>query len=652
MNKFFKYMGCALLAALTFSACSPDEFSGADPNGLPTIGDRVITVETDQETNTAVFSLSGDFKGCYPIWYLDGKMYSILPKTSYSNMEAGTHQLEVRIMNRNGQSQGSLTDNFTFNETKVDYTQYFNKLCEKDWRIDYTEAGHMGCGEPGTDGSNWWSAGPNDKADWGVYDDRIKFAHASSDPVAGGSYSYDPGEGGTVYVNTGCSVFSEFNTNDGQDFVATVEPMTSTFELIPGKFGEEDCLYIKFPAGTLLPYVPNDQAYNEPYYRVEAMTNTRLVLVQDIGTIAWRLVFTSREDTGMPDEPDTPDAIFDWNYDASSNLWKAVDAGTAFIDVTPWFADGGWSQIGDPVWSHSGDTWELTIPEGMGGDQWQGQFPINTTLTATMDKTYNFYCLVEADNDCPGVTIKLVETDEKELEIKHDGNFFVADRHKISADKQFVYKAEGVHLSQNDAHALSLFFDFGGTPAGTHIKISKIYFEEDNSVSYDSADNLWKAVDAGSAFISVTPWFADGGWSQIGDPVWNHSGADWTLTIPEGMGSNQWQGQFPINTTLTALMSDEYDFSVTILADNDCNGVTIKLTETDEKDKDPEVKHDNNFFFADQHNIKADQPYTYKVKGKKLPMNDAHALSLFFDFGGSPIGTNIKISNIIFSKSK
>lgn len=52
------------------------------------------------------------------------------------------------------------------------------------------------------------------------------------------------------------------------------------------------------------------------------------------------------------------------------------------------------------------------------------------------------------------------------------------------------------------------------------------------------------------------------------------------------------------------------------------------------------TKHDNNFFFADRHEITADKAYTYKVTGQKLPQNDAHALSLFFDFGGTPGGTS------------
>ena len=94
-------------------------------------------------------------------------------------------------------------------------------------------------------------------------------------------------------------------------------------------------------------------------------------------------------------------------------------------------------------------------------------------------------------------------------------------------------------------------------------------------------------------------------------------------------------------------MSDSYTFSCTIEADNDSPGLTIKLTETDDADG---TKHDNNFFFADRHDVTADKAFTYKVTGANLPQNDAHALSLFFDFGGTPAGTHVKIKDIIFVK--
>ena len=632
MNKIFKYIGSALACVLAMTACSPEEFTGADQNGLPTVDGRQVSVTTDQETNTAVFTVSGDFKGCYPVWYLDGKIYSFLATGSYSSMEQGTHELEVKVMNRNGISQASAKGSFTFNETKVDFTPYFSKLCNKEWRIDYAEVGHMGCGPSGTDGSEWWKAAVNDKADWGVYDDRVSFAHSDSDPATGGSYSYNPGEGGTVYVNTGCSVFSEFNTNDGNDFMATVSAQTASYTLVPGTFNDEACLYIQFAPQTLLPYIPNDATYNNPYYRIEALTNTRMVLVCDEGSIAWRLVFTSRDDTGLPEPGDEPGATMDWNYDAASNLWKGVDTGDSFDKVSPWFANNDWAQIADPEWKHEGDTWQITMPEGIGSSQWQGQFPIHTTLSASMNKRYNFYCVVESDNDMPGLTIKLTDTGD-------DNNFFFADRHEVTADKAFVYKAENVSLPLKDAAALSLFLDFGGTPAGTVVKVSKIYFEE--ALSYDDERNMWKSVDSGESFVEVAPWFANDGWGQIDNPKWSHEGNVWELDIPAQIGTQQWQGQFPIKTTLGASMADSYTFSCTVEGDNDMPGVTIKLTDGAD---------DNNFFVADRHQIIADKPFTYKVTGVKLPVGDAASLSLFFDFGGTPGGTHVKISNIILIK--
>ena len=93
------------------------------------------------------------------------------------------------------------------------------------------------------------------------------------------------------------------------------------------------------------------------------------------------------------------------------------------------------------------------------------------------------YCVIEADNDASGVTVKLTDAVD-------DNNFFFANRCDVTADKPCIFKAESVSLPVGDAGALSLFFDFGGTPEGTRVKISKIYIEE--AISYDGENNLWK----------------------------------------------------------------------------------------------------------------------------------------------------------------
>ena len=243
--------------------------------------------------------------------------------------------------------------------------------------------------------------------------------------------------------------------------------------------------------------------------------------------------------------------------------------------------------------------------------------------------------VMEADNDCPQVTIKLTDSG--------DTNFFCEGRHDIKADEPFIFKLTGATLKEGkDAESIRLFFDFGGSPAGTHVKISKIYFEETVSLNYDDANNLWKAVDDGSAFGAFGYWFADNSWTQIPNDEATHSGDTYEIKLPEGMGGSQWQGQFHIDTKLTASGSKEYHFQLVMEADNDCPQVTIKLTDSG----------DTNFFCEGRHDLKADEPYVYTLKNAKLKEGvDATAIRLFFDFGGSPAGTKVKISKIVFKEA-
>ena len=789
------------------TSCSPDEFEGANANGLPTMEGVDFQMTVDQETNQMVANYTAK-AGTYPVWILDGTSYSTLPEVGYKNSEAGTHTVELRLGNRNGISQAGVKKEYAFNETKIDYSADFRRITGKEWRIDNKEAGHMGCGEAGTDGSGWWSAGPDDKKAFGVYDDRITF---TADTRKGGSYSYNAGADGMTYVNKE----TKWANGAAEDVDVAIGNQTATWSFEELDWTDKDGnvskqRYIRLSANTLFPYMSSDAQYEDPLFRVEQLTASKIVLVYDKPdrSIAWRFILTSKEgekewegfdansdfnmwkgitpemsfyynpdpswgneqtdafaalfqmgdndytvnipqecfsewqaqvhfhthlvtsaavnydfscvlnsdrdiegvvvkltnetdadaiidahdvnlkagqdyifwmsdipgkdldpvklvfdfghatgethinisnivlkdhannDGTVPpsgeDNPDNPDApTMDWDYESSANLWKAVDDGTLFDAFGYWFADNGWAQIPNEEATHNGDTYEITLPEGMGGSQWQGQFHIDTKLTASGSKTYNFYMVMEADQDCPQVTIKLTDAG--------DTNFFCEGRHDIKGDEPFIFKLTGATLKEGkDADAIRLFFDFGGSPAGTHVKISKIYFEEAVSLTYDDAGNLWKAVDEGTVASSFGYWFADNGWGELPtQPVATHSGDSYEITLPEGMGGSQWQGQFHIDTELTASASKEYHFQLVMEADNDCPQVTIKLTDAG----------DTNFFCEGRHDIKADEPYVYTLKNAKLKEGaDASAIRLFFDFGGSPAGTNVKISKIIFKE--
>ena len=810
MKNLFKYTMGVLMAGAMMTACSPESFDGANPNGIPEVNGVDFNISVDQETNQMIATYTPQ-PGTYPVWILNGNTYSTLQEVGYNNPEAGTYTIDMKIGNRNGFSQGTVSKTFTFNETKIDYSADFRRITGKEWRIANKEVAHMGCGPAGTTGTEWWSAQPNDKKDFGVYDDRITF---TADNRKGGTYTYNAGADGMTYVNWGTS-FNPTGVEPDVDVALGNQTSTWSFEVYDWEDAEGNVTkqtYIQLGKNTLFPYISSNAQYENPKFRIETLTATKMVLVYDAPdrSIAWRFILTSAADERLVEEqgfdansdfnlwkgmtpeatfyfapnwsPDrtaemqatyndkgndytvtVPDAAFDrwqaqmhlhttgletsaanhydfscifvadadidgvtvkvtneadneaiidvdnislkagkeyvfwksdiegkdlspvkivfdfghatgatnisisnivlkdhanndgtivseggegggedkpkmdWDYNSGANLWKAVDDGTLFDAFGYWFADDGWGELpNQPVATHDGDTYEITLPEGMGGSQWQGQYHIDTKLTASASKAYNFYFVMETDQDCPGVTVKLTDAG--------DSNFFCEGRHDVKGDEPFIFKLEGATLKEGkDAEAIRLFFDFGGSPAGTHVKISKIYFEEAVSLNYDDADNLWKGVDDGSVASEFGYWFADDSWTALGtQPVATHNGDTYEITLPEGMGGSQWQGQFHIDTQLTALAALAYNFQLVIEADNDCPGVTIKLTDAG----------DSNFFCEGRHDIKADEPYVYTLKGATLKDGtDATAIRLFFDFGGSPAGTKVKISKIVFKEA-
>ena len=811
MTKIYKFIHaglvcCGITAALT--ACSPEEFDGPDQGGIPSVSNVDINMSVDQSVNQATFTVANMPAQTYAVWKVNGNVYSTLNPMNWANSKAGTYDVELRLGNRNGFSQSSITKTFTFENSQIDLTPYINRI-SRTWRINYAEQGHMGCGEPGTDGSNWWSAAPGDKADWGVYDDRLTF-------TANGGYTYDPGEGGTLYVNTGCSIFSQFNTNDGQDFMANVSAQEATYSFDVD--GEK--VILKLPANTQFPYISSDAQFANPVFTVTKLTNSEMVLLYEGDGITWRFMLTSKEDTApkafkgykfdsdgnmlrnatwtisryyahgdgwegynaedisytnegnqkfvvtlpyesnqrwqaqfqlqnlggvstqagknydfsiklkanqdlnsatvkltdatddtnfyfdevIPLEGDTeyllvksnmegkdiatlhlvfdfggckagtiveitdmvlkdhayddgagqPDEQggeqggkdkFDWNYDAPSNLWKAVDAG-AYVTGYYFAAGDDWHAIDYTEATHKGDVWELTLPADLGKNQWQGQFHIDTKLTASAEKKYNFYMIMESDQDLSQVTFKLTDAG--------DTNFFIEERNDVPGGEPFILKRQGVTLKEGtDAEAIRLFFDFGGCPGGANVKISKIYFAEaDGSVDggaagspmdYDAAENFWKAIDDNSAFELGYYFAAGDDWHAIDYTEATHKGDTYEITLPDGLGKNQWQGQFHIDTKLTASASKKYDFRFVIETDNDCPQVTMKLTDAG----------DTNFFIEERNDVAGGEPMTFTWSGVALKEGtDASAIRLFFDFGGSPGGTNVKISRIIFRESK
>lgn len=622
------------MAGLTLTACSPDEFEGADPNGIPTMDGIDFTMNVDQEVNQVTFQFP-ETKGVYPIWIINGATYSTLSNVGWSNTEAGTYPVELKLGNRNGISQGSITKHFTFNETKVNYTNLFNRIKGKEWRIDNKEVAHLACGPLGGDGTGWWSAGPDEKKAFGVYDDRITFTPETN---KGGTFTYSPGADGMTYVNKGTTHWG----SGAEDFDAPTKEQTSGWHFERGKWTDAegkliDVDYLVLDANTLFPYISADRQYEEPRFRIETLTASQMVLIYENTTdnISWRYIFTSKaEEKGFEG--------FDPNSDF--NMWKTAEYSMFF-----WYAPG-WAQIADPDFQASGNDYTVTLPEAT-TDQWQAQMAFKTTnISTSAAHNYDFSCILNSNKDLNGVTVKLVMDGD-------DNVFYFTDRIDLKAGEDYIFWKSD--MPGIDMDRVNLFFDFGGCQAGTIVNIRNIVLKDhandDGTIlpnEEQGSSVTWVAVDSpdnlGAGFNKVGEmqfWWADAGWNQIGNPQFSFANGVYTI-ISNDATAAEWQAQNSIhNVAMNIEPGQLYDIRATITASSDLGRYTFKIC--DENDDDNTLIYNGSLTLEAGDNI-------VEFVGVKCTKGGADSgfstAKLFIDLGGCPAGFELNLSNIIVQK--
>lgn len=639
INKSLAILSYCLLA-IGFTACSPEEFKGADPDGLPTVSGVDFQISVDQETNQMIANYTPE-PGTYPIWILDGTSYSTLQEVGYKNSEAGTHTIELRLGNRNGISQTGIKKEYTFNESKIDYTNDFRRITEKDWRLDHKEVAHLACGPAGADGTGWWSARPDEKKDFGLYDDRIYF---TAENRKGGKYIYNCGEDGLTYVNKGTTKWGP-KAND--DWDATIGDQTSSWSFEEYNWEDADGnvtkqTYIQLAPNTLFPYISSDEQYENPRFRIEMLTAKKMVLIYEPKdrSIAWRFIFTSE-----PEEKE-----FD-GFDPYSeyNMWKDADFYMFF-----WYAPG-WNQIADPEFEDNGIDYTIFLPEAT-TEQWQAQMAFKTTnISTSASKNYDFSCILSSDKDLNGVTVKLVMDGD-------DNVFYFADRIDLKAGEDYIFWKSD--MPGIDMERVNLFFDFGGCQAGTTVNISNIVLKDHANddgtvlpvtpdeptvewVDVNSADNLGAGFNTAGL---MTFWWADAGWQQIADPGFSYANGVYTVTANDATAS-EWQAQCSITgVPLHIEKGQAYDVRVTVTTNMELGRATVKVN------KDPDVTNDPNtlcykgdFALEDGENVLQFIGVVAKNGAEEIEFDQG---KFILDFGGCPAGFEAKISDIIIQKHK
>ena len=325
-------------------------------------------------------------------------------------------------------------------------------------------------------------------------------------------------------------------------------------------------------------------------------------------------------------------------YESEFNLWAKAQVNAP----TFWYAPG-WAQIADPAYTFKNGSYTVTLPEAT-TDTWMAQMALRTDISTASTSNYDFSVIFTSTMDHPGVTVKLEDADGG------GAIYYCEKKIALTANEPVCFWMSD--MPGIDIANVALTLDFGGNAAGSVITIENIVLKdhanddgtvipevaepEPTWVALDSEDNLWNQAN-----FTNTYFYANPDWSPRPSQELKIDGRTYTISFPDATEA-QWQNQVAFSTVLSADVETEYDFCIKMKASQDVRGVTVKLVQTDE----PDVKHDGNFFFADNVDLVADTEvkfYRTKVKAPEA----MHAISLVLDFGGNPANTNVEIKDII-----
>ena len=648
MNRIIRILGIAALVA-GLASCSVEDIIHPSADGIAKASSYQPEVTVDQELNQVTFALPKGTKGVIPVWMFQDSKGNWAQYTAQDGFQkifttAGDYPYRMYILNANGLSEDYVESTFHVDNSIVNYDKYYTLLCggsedgvSKEWRIDNSVAGHMGCGEPGTTGTNWWSAQPDEKAAVGLYDNRMTFA-------ANNFYDFEPGEAGTIYVNTGYTdaPYGEYNPGDGNDFTVPVEAQHTIYAFTV----EGSDLYIHFPEGTLWPYIPFVEFNSDPRLKVESITSKAMNLIADNGGIAWHFTLTSAA---------AEQAFTGFKYNADSNFWKPIDDNSDFEITSMYYAHGaGWEAYpdGTMTYTQEGPVWTVDLP-GETNEQWQAQFHIQpTSFPLSSSMNYDFSCIINSSTSFNGVTIKLTDNTD-------DGNFLFAETVEVKAYEDYVFYLSD--LPGIDAANTKLVFDFGHCGANTNMVIKNIVLkdhavddgtklpedkpdepgpaEEGAHYGIDEPTNLWRSSNVGVVF-----WYADGGWGQIADPAYEWLDGDkknFKVTIPDGIGGSEWMGQTHFTIDCPASADKLYDFCVT-LNSTESSTCTVKLAW-----EGNDTNHA--FFYRNDVALTAYEDMQFKMP-KIAPDVDYDRIAVFIDLGRTPAGAEVKMTDFCFQE--
>ena len=509
----------------------------------------------------------------------------------------------------------------------------------KVWVLDSEAKGHLGCGESLENPAGWWSAGANEKAGTGLYDDEITF-------FPDGKYVYSSGADGKMYINWGVTAIGP---NPGAEPDIDIEwPLTESTYVFDGET-------ITLAAETPMVYVPSDHVWQNPVFHVAELTETTLRVVADNPGCYWQMIFKAR-DVKAPAGPTINGTELPAEFSVAQNevltlgnlttadFWvdpdffevsgeglkfKAVDGDYHFsydknakwIKVVP--MSGGSKATydnGKALWIIGDGGGKPTVDQLIGWNTGDAPLP----CARISENTYQITLAMKAE----GGSVKVFGQADWGVEWTKDKYGSVTDNgfFHIPNDDGNIHTVDGA----TPGYYTFTFVDNDGILDMTVEKVKQTIFDP-----ADATWNKWLSMTVEEMMYYYAP-----GWAQIDNPTMEEDGNSYTVTLPVAT-TERWQAQVAFRTDMSSSADKTYDFSCKLLSNQDHPSITIKLVQTGD---------DGNFYFEDMHKVTADEEYVYKVAG--MPGKDMEKISLFFDFGGNAEGTTVKISDILFQEHR
>ena len=514
----------------------------------------------------------------------------------------------------------------------------------KAWVMDADSQGHLGCGPAVENPTEWWSAKPYEKSDFGMYDDVVTF-------FPDGKYVYDSGADGKMYINWGVTVIGP-NPGAEPDIDIDQADVEATYTF--------DGETITLAAGTPMVYLPSDNMYNTPVYKVTELTETRLVVVAMNEGCYWQMIFKARDIKGPSQsiggvaveggkvelsltKGQTIELVgieqtavdIDWFKGSGNSLTFLGPDGDyrilvqeGFLKVIP-LTDGETAVFPNAIW---------VIGTGAGKPQgkepgWNTGESADIPLLKVADKTYKVtlymtspnFKLFEQPNWGDDNTGERVWLKNRYAAINGNGYLDIPN-----ADGNF---AAGSAFEEGWYTITCVDTDGTGALEVTVDKMKQTVWDA-------AADaNLWLTANLNNMDF----YFATGeGWSPIDPAKYSADGNHYYLTFPEALGALQWQAQVKYKTLGFSTSADKtYDFQVKILSSEDHPSITIKLV----KEGD-----DNTYYCTERHAVKADEEFVYRLDN--VAGIDMEDVQLVFDFGGGVGGSTLEYYDIIFQEHR